>query len=188
MAIPVVNMENFWKLYYYVGIFSTIMFVLKLLLFSLVGGDSEVVTDFNAEIDTDCSFNFFSTQTIIAFFMGFGWMGYAGLQQFGFNQYINFPIAFGVGLLFMFVTAGLMFAAKKLEKNVKKDKTTAIGRVGKAYTAFEPHANGQVEIEINGQLSVVNAVNESDESINSFEMVKVTKVVDEILHIEKFNK
>lgn len=188
MAIPVVNMENFWKIYFYIGVFSTIMFVLKLLLFSLIGGDTEVVTDFNAEIDTDCSFNFFSTQTIIAFFMGFGWMGYAGLQQFGFNQYINFPIAFGVGLLFMFVTAGLMFAAKKLEKNVKKDKNTAVGRVGKAYTAFEPHSNGQVEIEIAGQLSVVNAVNDSDEIINSFDMVKVTKVVDEILHIEKFRK
>lgn len=187
MAIPVVNMENFWKIYFYIGLFSTIMFVLKLAIFSLVGGDSEVVADFNTEMDTDCSFNFFSTQSVIAFFMGFGWMGYAGLQQFGFNQYINFPIAFGVGLIFMFVTAWLLFLAKKLEKVVKKDKSTAVGTVGKAYTNFEPHSKGQIEIEINGQLSVVEAVNESEESINAFDMIKVNKIEDEILYIEKNN-
>lgn len=188
MAIPVVNMENFWKIYFYIGVFSTIMFVLKLAIFSLVGGDTEVVADFNTEMDTDCSFNFFSTQSVIAFFMGFGWMGYAGLQQFGFNQYINFPIAFGVGLIFMITTAGLMFLAKKLEKKVKKDKNTALGATGKAYTNFEPHAQGQVEVEINGQLSVVSAVNDSDEVINSFDLVKVNKVENDLLYIEKVNK
>lgn len=188
MAIPVVNMENFWKIYFYIGLFSTIMYVLKLAIFSLVGGDSEVSTDFNTEMDTDCSFNFFSTQSVIAFFMGFGWMGYAGLQQLGLNQYINFPVAFAVGFIFMFVAAGLMFWAKKLEKNVKKDKTTAVGSLGKAYTNFEPHAYGQVEIEINGQLSVVNAINDTDEVINSFDKVRVNKVVNDLLYIEKHNK
>lgn len=188
MAVPVMNFENVWKIYYYVAIFSTILFVLKLIIFTVVGGDTEVSADFNTETDTDCSFNFFSTQSIIAFFMGFGWMGYAGLKQFDFNQYINFPIAFGVGLIFMTVTALLMFAAKKLEKNVKKDKKSAIQQVGRAYTNFEPHATGQVEIEITGQLSVVNAMNDTDESINSFDLIRVVKVIDDLLYIEKVKK
>ena len=177
MAIPEINYENVWKIYYYVAIFSTILFVLKFLIFTVVGGDTEVSADFNTETDTDCSFNFFSTQ-----------LGYAGLQQFHFNQYINFPIAFGVGLIFMVVTAALMFAAKKLEKNVRKDKKSAIQQVGRAYTGFGPHSAGQVEIEITGQLSVVNAMNNTDESINSFDLVKVVKVVDDLLYIEKVKK
>lgn len=188
MAIPAITVENLWKIYYYVAIFATILFVLKLILFTIVGGDSEVFADFNTETDTDCSFNFLSSQAIIAFFMGFGWMGYAGLHEFAFGQLRNFLIAFAVGLVFMFVTAFLMFAVKKLEKNVKKDKAATIEKVGKAYTNFEPRANGQIEIEINGQLSVVNANNNTDESINSFDMVRVVKVVDDVLYIEKVKK
>lgn len=188
MAVPIITLDNIWKIYFYVALFSTVVFVLKMLLFMIVGGDSEVSADFNTETDTDPSFSFISIQTVIAFFMGFGWMGYAGLHQFEFGQIFNLVLALLVGFIFMFVTAYLMFLAKKLEKNVEKDYSTALNKVGKAYTSFEPKAKGQVEIEISGQLSVVNAVNQSDEKINSFDMVKVVKVEDELLYIEKFKK
>ena len=184
MAIPV---ESFWKIYYYIALFATIVFVLKLVLFATVGGDSEVAADFNSEIDTDCSFNFISIQSVIAFFMGFGWMGYSALKQFDLSQLVSFGVAFAVGIVFMFLTAYLMFLVKKLEKKVKKDKSTAIDQVGKAYTSFAPRAMGQIEIEINGQLSVVNAMNDTDEQINSFDVIKVTKVVDDMLYIVKNN-
>jgi membrane protein implicated in regulation of membrane protease activity len=185
MALP---LESIWKIYYYLAIFATIVFVIKLALFALVGGDAEVAADFNSEIDTDCSFNFISIQSILAFFMGFGWMGYAALKQFEFGKWLSIAIAIVVGFIFMFMTAYLMFLVKKLEKKVKKDKSTALNQVGKAYTKFEPQGSGQVEVEVNGQLSVVNAKNDSDEEINSFEYVRVTKIVDDILHIEKVNK
>ncbi len=184
MAIPV---ESIWKIYYYVALFATIVFVIKLALFATVGGDSEVVADFNSEVDTDCSFNFISVQSVIAFFMGFGWMGYAALKQFDLSQWVSFGVAFVVGIVFMFVTAYLMFLVKKLEKRVSKDKSTAVGQLGKAYTSFASRATGQVEVEINGQLTVVNAINDTDEQINSFEVIKVTRVVDDILYIEKNN-
>lgn len=188
MTIPHLTLGNIWKVYYYIALFSTILFFLKLAIFNFVGGDSEVVSDFNAETDTDLSFNFISSQTIISFFMGFGWMGYAGLNQFAFGHLRNFLIAFSVGILFMFATALLMYGVKKLEKNVKKDKSTALNQVAKAYTNFEPMGLGQVEAEINGQLSVVNASNSSDEAINAFDLVRVVKVVDDLLYIEKIKK
>ena len=180
------NAENIWQYYYYLAIFATVLFVIKLVLFSIAGVDSEVSTDFNAETDTDASFNFFSIQSILAFFMGFGWMGYGGLKQLNFtNQVQNFWIAFGVGVAFMFVSSFLMFLVRKLEKRVNKDMTSALGRMGRAYTSFSPNSTGQVEIEINGQLSVLNATNDSAENINSFDQIKVTKVVDDMLYITK---
>lgn len=185
MAVPVITLENIWKIYFYLAIFATILFVIKMVMFAIVGGDSEVSADFNTEIDIDPSFNFISVQTIIAFFMGFGWMGYAGLHQFEFGQIINFIIAFAVGLVFMFGTGYLMFLAKKLEKNVKRDMTTALNQIGKAYTSFEPDSMGQVEVEVNGQLSVVNAKNTSSEKINAFDSIKVVKVENDLLYIEK---
>ncbi len=185
MAVPAITLENIWRIYYWVAMFATILFILKLIMFTVVGGDTEVVSDFNTEVDTDCSFTFLSTQSILAFLMGFGWMGYAALRQFGMEQLISFGLAFLVGFLFMGITSYLMFMVRKLEENVKKDKTKAIEHTGKAYTSFAPHAAGQVEVEISGQLSVVNAMNNSDEQINAFDLVKVVKVVDDLLYIEK---
>ena len=180
------NPENFWQYYYYIGLFATIFFIIKLIIFSVAGGDSEVFGDFNTETDTDISFNFFSIQSVLAFFMGFGWMGYAGLKQFNIDSQIeNLIISLVVGFIFMLVSSTLMFLAKKLEKNVKKDKSSAINKTGKAYTSFAPNGAGQVEIEINGQLSVVEAQNVSNEGINSFESVVVTSVKDDVLYIKK---
>ena len=45
--------------------------------------------------------------------------------------------------------------------------------------------SGQVEIEINGQLSVANATNTTDEEIKAFDFVKAVKVTDDIIYIEK---
>ena len=88
----------------------------------------------------------------------------------------------------MAVTALLLFSVKKLEKNVKKDRTTALNHVGRAYTNFASNGAGQIEIDIDGQLSVVNATNTTDEEIKAFEAVKVVKVTDEMLYIEKIKQ
>lgn len=180
---------NPWKVYYYIAIFSTILFIFKLILFSFTGGgESEVIADFNTETDTDPSFGFFSFQSITAFFMGFGWMGYAALTQFSFGHKMSFLLAFAVGFMFMFMSATLMFLAKKLEKKVTNDKADALNKIGKAYTSFHPDSNGQIEIEINGKLQVANAVNKTKESINSFDLVRVVKVQNDLLYIEKVKK
>jgi len=117
--------------------------------------------------------------------MGFGWMGYAGLTQFGWSNLVSVLSAIGVGLFFMLGSAYLMFLVKKLEKNVKKDKATAIGKIGKAYTNFAPKSNGQIEININEQLTVADAINTTDEEIKAFDSVKVVKVENEVMYVEK---
>ena len=95
------SMENFWKIYYYVALFATTFFVIKLIIFSFFGGGSEVGGDFNTEFDTDTSFDFLSIQSILAFLMGFGWSGYSALQQFNLGQIWAFLIACAVGFIFM---------------------------------------------------------------------------------------
>jgi membrane protein implicated in regulation of membrane protease activity len=177
--------DTILNIYYYIALFATILFVIKLFLFVLFGGGSEVFTDFNMEIDTDCSFNFLSVQSVLAFFMGFGWTGYAGILQFGFSQLTTLIASIIVGLMFLVMSAGLMFAVKHLEKKVVKDKTTALNKIGQAYINFAPKSKGQIEIEINGQLSVVDAMNNSDEEIKAFEEVKVVKIENDTLYVEK---
>ena len=177
--------KNFWQIYYYIALFATILFIIKMSVFMLFGGDTEVSADFNTETDTDTSFSFLSFQSVLAFFMGFGWMGYAALKQFNLPQLTALLSALAVGLLFMAGSAWLMLWARKLEKTVKKDKNTAIGKIGKAYTNFDENGNGKVEIEIAGQLTIVDAQNAVDMPIKSFDRIKVIGVKGDILQVIK---
>ncbi len=43
---------------------------------------------------------------------------------------------------------------KKLNKRVVKNYTACVGKTAKAYTAFHPEGDGQIEVEVNGRLSI----------------------------------
>lgn len=167
------------------AVFSTIFYIIKMCLFLFLGGDVEVHADFDTLTDCDPSFSFFSVQSVLAFFMGFGWVGLAALTQFKTGNLISLAAAFVVGLIFMFVSAWLMFMIKKLDKNVKIDLNDYVGTVGRAYTAFKPNSSGQIEITINDKLSVLDAVNLSDEEINAFMPVKIEKYENNTIYIIK---
>lgn len=178
-------METYITAYYYVAVLATVLFVLKLVIFAVVGGDVEVHTDFNASFETDTSFDFLSIQSILAFFMGFGWVGHACLYEMGLR--LRYAVLFSVlvGLLLMYLSAWLMFCVKKLNHRVKKDFSKSVGLEGRAYTNFAPHSNGQIEIIFNGQLSVEEAINDTDNEIKSFSNIKIVKYENGILYIEQ---
>ena len=60
-----------------------------------------------------------------------------------------------------------------------------VNKTGKSYTKFNPKGNGQIQIEFNSKLATLDAVNEGEEEINSFEMIKVVKVENNIIYITK---
>ena len=179
------DMLNFNNVLMAISIFSTFLFILKLIIFIFTGGDSEVNADFTTETETDTSFTFFSIQSILAFFMGFGWTGLAAATQFNATKAVSLIIAFIVGIFFMFCSAYLMFCIKKLNHIVKKDLNELIGKYGKAYTAFEPNGNGQIQIDFNNSLTIIDAINNTDSKINSFEQIKVDKIEDKTVYISK---
>lgn len=170
--------------YFYIACFATILFIIKLALYSITGGDAEVHTDIDGSVETDVAFNFFSIQSVLAFLMGFGWIGLAGVKQWNMSTLHSALIATAFGLLMMTLSAYLMFCLKKLGKTVKKDYSTCIGKTAKAYTSFTPNGSGQIEIDFNGQLSIENAINTTDKEIKSFSEVKVIKFEDNKLYIE----
>ena len=66
-----------------------------------------------------------------------------------------------------------------------KDLSSSVGLSGKAYTNFAPKSGGQIEIDIDGQLSIETAFNDSEEVIKAFEQVKVIKFENNVLYVEK---
>lgn len=179
------NSIDFQTILFAVACLSTFLFVLKLILFMSGGGDSEIDTDFSSIEDSDVSFNFLSIQSILAFFMGFGWSGVAAIHQFGLSVGVSLVIAVLVGLFFMFVSAYLMRLTKKLNKIVKVDYNDLKGQVAKTYTAFAPNGKGQIQVALNKRLSIMEATNASDEKLPAFTDVTVTKVEQNIIYIIK---
>ena len=170
--------------YFYIASFATVFFVIKLALFAITGGDTEVQADFDASTETDVAFDFFSIQSLLAFLMGFGWIGLACIRQWNLDMLLTALISVVFGLLMMFLSAYLMFCLKKLGKTVKKDFSKCIGMSAKAYTNFAPNSQGQIQIDFNGQLSIENAINSTDREIKAFSEVKIVKYEDNKLYIE----
>jgi hypothetical protein len=112
--------ENITNLYYYIALFATTFYIIKMALFAIFGGDVEVHTDFNGSFETDDSFDFLSIQSILAFFMGLGWMGLTCMKVWKISAILSAVISIGFGLALMFCSAYLMCCVKKLNKTVKK--------------------------------------------------------------------
>lgn len=179
------NYLNLQTIFAVFGVFATILFILKLLIFMFTGGDMEVHSDFESMSDTDTSFSFLSVQSILAFFMGFGWAGLAALTQLKLGNVLSVVLSIAVGAVFMFFSAYLMFMVKKLDKNIKVDLNECIGREGKAYTEIQPKSEGRIEIIINSKLEIVNAINLTDDVIPAFAQIKVEKIENNKLYIVK---
>ncbi len=178
----VLSLHNiFWN----IAIFSTALFIIKMILFSFIDTGAEVDADFTSITDTDISFNFLSLQTILAFLMGFGWIGFLLIDKYHYSSKIAFAAAIVVGLALMFFSAYLMFCIRKLDKKIVYDYTTLIGKEGKAYINIPAKKEGQIEIDFNSKLSMLDAINSDDELIESFSAVKVIKVENNKIYITK---
>lgn len=181
-------MPDFLDLYnilFFISIFSTILYIIKMLIFIFAGGDIEVEADFDSITETDIAFNFVSIQSMLAFLMGFGWSGLSALIQFGLGTVSVILISIAVGLFFMFLSAYIMFGIRKLNKNIKTDISELMGKTGRAYTSFTSKSEGQIEIVLNNKLSILTAINQSDEEIKAFSQIRVVKIEDKKIYIIK---
>ena len=172
------------QVFYNIALFSTIFFIIKLIIFMVFGGDTEVNADFNSEFDSDPSFNFISVQSLLAFLMGFGWMGYASLE-WKFSALISIVFAIAGGLILMSISVWLVFMMRKLNSTPKYDLNSLVEKTGTSYTKFDAKGTGKIQIEFNGKLETFEAWNETEESIESFKNIKVIKIVDNKIFIQE---
>lgn len=174
------------KFYFVVACFSTFLFVLKLILVSSTGFDDIETSD--SEPVSDSAFNFLSVQTILAFLMGFGWIGLGCVHEGQASPVKAFAIAAGVGIALMVLSALLMMGVQKLNRTPVVDPHQAIGQVGEAYTSISAKGDGSIRIEMGGKLEIRKAVNASDEEIRAFEKVTVTDEKEGLLFVVKFKE
>ena len=174
------NLSFLSSLYFWVAVATTVFFVAKLVIFSLFGmddGDGDLVGT-----DVDSSFNFISLESVLAFLMGFGWMGYAAIE-WKFSAVISIIFAIIGGLILMGISVWLIFMMKKLNSTPKYDLNSLIEKTGTSYTKFDGKGMGKIQIEFNGKIETFDAWNDTEEPIESFKNIKVLNVVDNKIFI-----
>lgn len=175
------SVENIKDLSFYFGIFFTLAFVIR--TFIPVDFSPEVNSDIG-NFDTDASFNLFSLESIIAFLMSFCWICFLSLKL-DYSLKMSFLISLLVGVFAMALFAFLITQFKKLETRVEPDLKDLVGTRGRAYLNFAPNGLSKIEIEFNSKLQILDAKNLKDEEIKAFEEIKVVKVENEIIYVEK---
>lgn len=154
------------------ALLGTAFLVLRFLLLSIgagldVEGGDDVGIDHHAH-GTD-GMKLFSVQTVIAFFMGFGWaglIGYRGLEW-------GIPASMGLGavggIFMMWLMAFLLRAAMELQSSGNVDARAAIGREGTVYVTVPVSGKGmgQVTLVIGDQQRTYNAVSSDEELVRN---------------------
>ena len=171
------------SIYLFLAVTATALFVIRLGLQFFFGDvDMHVDTDVHvdAHMDSTGAFELFSLLSILAFFMGVGWMGLACRVSWGMGSALSAVSATAFGLSLMGLSSGLMYAVRQMAEEGRYDVNTAIGEIGKCYLTIpaKGEGQGQVEITVSGRLKVLPAIS-NGERIPAFQRVKIVAVVGE---------
>lgn len=179
--------------YLAIGVDATVYFVLAMLataLFLIKLGLQFFLGDLDADIDIDDadaghvdstdSFTFFSILSLLAFFMGVGWMGLAARVSWGWEAASSAAAATFFGLALMMLSSGLMYAVRQMSQAARYETSTAIGTTGKVYLSIpaKGEGQGQVELTVSGRRKVMHAIS-TEGPIEVFSAVKIVGVRDD---------
>lgn len=171
-------------IYFTLAIAGTLLYVLKMFLFS-IGGDGDAGSDLS-DVDRGVdgadggeSFSLVSTQSILAFLMGTGWIGLTAKRDWQLDDMVTLFIATGFGFIMMLFSSFLTFKIKKLNSTPEVNIKETIGKMGRAYTNIPERGEGigQVEITVGGKQQILQASSIA-EAINSFDNIKVVDIDD----------
>ena len=146
--------------YLLMALVGTTFLVLRLLLALFVGGDTDFDTDMDLAGASDAAFSFFSLLSILAFFMGAGWMGLTCRVDWDMGGLASAAAAAGFGFAMMMLASGLMYYARRLNRTISYDLDTAVGKTARVYMTVPKKGDGrgQVEVDVSGRRKVLDAV------------------------------
>ncbi len=114
-----------------------------------LGGDGALDMDLDVDIDGDhpgAEFGWLSVQSISAFFLGYGWIGFAAYRflDVGFTGSAIIGVLAGVGVAWLMVW--LLRSFLKLQNNTNVSITQARGMVGEVYVTVPESGKGRGEV------------------------------------------
>jgi len=126
-------------------------FLLIQLVLGELGGDGALDIDLDLDVDIDADhpgaeFGLLSIQSISAFFLGYGWIGFAAYRflDLGFTGAALIGVGAGAGVAWLMVY--LLRSFLKLQNNTNVSIAQAVGLVGEVYVTVPPVGEGKGEI------------------------------------------
>jgi hypothetical protein len=158
-------LDNLQKVFWGIAIFAT---VLQVLLFaaSMLGTHDFDHSPDGAEAGSVEGVKLVSIRAVIAFFVGFGWAGGLLLGK-GVAFFSSLAVAVATGVVFMLVIFAIMRAMMSLRADGTIDYQNAKGTTGSVYVTIPARraGHGQVEIQIQGRITTVQAVTSDEEAL-----------------------
>jgi len=170
------NYEPAMRTFIGIGAVSSIVLFIQMIVILIGGSD----LDFElGEVGEGGATGIFSIRSIGSFFTGFGWTGAMFLQN-GHSVGVATLAATLVGSLILAGFLGLMSWLHSFKSDGTVNYKNAVGNVGSVYIPIPPKRKGmgQIQVEVQGRLSVVNAVSDSEEKIENRTAVRVDSLVD----------
>jgi len=174
-------------IYLFLAVAATLFFFIKMGL-QFFFGDVDVHLDGDVHLDTHMDstgvFELFSLLSVLAFFMGVGWMGLACRVNWGLSSAVSAVASTAFGLALMGLSSGLMYAVRQMTQEGSYDGQTAVGQIGKVYLTIpaKGQGQGQVEVNVSGRRKVLPAVSTENE-IPAFSRVKIVDVTGEETYV-----
>ena len=172
-------------IYLFLAVTATLLFLVRMGLQFFFGDvDMDLDGAVDAHMDSTGAFELFSLLSVLAFFMGVGWMGLACRVNWGLGSAVSAVSATAFGLSLMGLSAGLMYAVRQMTHEGRYDVKTAIGQTAKVYLTIpaKGQGQGQVEVTVSGRRKVLPAMSASDE-IPAFTRVTIVDVVGEETYV-----
>ena len=129
-------------------------------------------------LDSAASFKIFTMQSILAFFMGFGWLGLACRIEWNLGYLPSAIVAFLFGVALLFFTAYLMSQVYRLNVVPQRNLYRTLGENAKVYLTIPAEGKGKVQAVVDGSLRTMDAVSKSGR-IEQFKEVEIVGVADE---------
>jgi len=175
------NLSSTMQTFVGIGAISSLVLSIQLVL-SMIGGDMDGL---DADLDLadggeGGASGILSVRTIGAFFTGFGWTG-AAMTEANYPLGITTVVSAVVGSALLAMVFYLMAYLHSLRQEGTLDYSNAIGQVGSVYLPIPPNRKGlgQIEVTIQGRLSIAKAVTDHDKKIGNRVAVRVTELVDQ---------
>ncbi len=172
------------KFFFFCAVTGGIVFLVRILLFALLGGDHDASPGPDADVahlevlgDSDTSFRLVSIQGLASFFIMFGLVGLA-LSRQG-EAAAAWAVVGGLvaGAATLLIIAQVAVAMRKLQSTGNLDNRLAIGQEGRVYLTIPAEGTGQAEVRIQNRLRVMDAVSRDHQTIKTGERVRVVDVV-----------
>ncbi len=182
------NMDNTLKIYWYIAIASSLIFIFQTIL-SFFGSDSSVDGDFDIDAgtgDASHSFHIFSFRNLINFLLGFSWSGIAFFSLIE-NKVILMAASVAVGLAFIFIFFLVMKTMMKLAEDNSFNVNNTINKTADVYLTIPANKSGKgkILISVKGSVRELNAITTHQEAIKSGQLVKVVSVTEnQVLIVE----